>query len=321
MSGARRPQPFATTKRCSRECASTLRRQGRRSSVTARRPPGSASTYGRRGRPRTRAKVTCRRTRPSGHGPKSSDQVPFSPAAKLPRPRDAAPRCSASAAECGRPAVERGTARHVIALGLLFLLDLGVRRAELAGIRVARLSTSAAASHRVRERPEEPRDPAARPHRPGARGLPARSSCRSLPGHPSPTTSFSTQRNARSGGRMLAAYPKRADEPTDDPPLVVPARVETAGLVGHGMTSRAQHAPARGTPSPPTCGASQTSARPQQAARPQRPLDARPRSTGTTTSGDLERAMDAFAQACVGSERAGRLSKRFNRPARHLKLG
>ena len=112
---------------------------------------------------RTRAKVTSV-VRAFWGWAEEHDQVPFSPAVKLRRPR--APRHAAPLlpqTADARLLNAATTARDRVAL--LLLLDLGIRRSELTGVRPRDIDLGTSADHRFRKGPKEPRHPASGTYR------------------------------------------------------------------------------------------------------------------------------------------------------------
>jgi integrase len=191
---------------------------------------------------RTRAKVTSV-IRAFWSWAEEQDQVPFSPAAKLRRPR--APRRAAPLLP------QNADARLLNAaltprdrVGLLFLLDLGVRRSELAGVHPGDIDLSRrqvtvfGKGQKSRVIPLRGRivleierymmEPLALVARP-----------------PEPDDFILYPEKRTGGGRLLAAYPKRRmSGPTIHRWWY--RHAEAAGLVGAGMTSglnmhRARH--------------------------------------------------------------------------------
>jgi len=191
---------------------------------------------------RTRAKVTSV-IRAFWAWAEEQDHVPLSPAAKLRRPR--APRKAAPLlplhadaqllAACVRP-------RDRVAL--LLLLDLGLRRSELAGVRVRDLDLGR-------------RELTVLGKGQKARVLPLRGRVvleleawsmtpLELVGRPPELDDFLLYPEKRTaGGRVLAAYPKRRLQPTSMHRWWY-GRLSAAGLVGAGVTAglnmhRARH--------------------------------------------------------------------------------
>jgi integrase/recombinase XerC len=191
---------------------------------------------------RTRAKVTSV-IRAFWTWAEEHDQVPFSPAAKLRRPR--APRRAAPLLP--RNADERllnaaPNARDRVAL--LFLLDLGIRRSELSGLRVSDIDLSRrqvivfGKGQKSRVIPLRGRI-VLEIERYMLDVLPL------LDRAPEPDDFILYPEKRTGGGRLLAAYPKkRMSGPTIHRWWY--RRAEAAGLVGEGMTSglnmhRARH--------------------------------------------------------------------------------
>jgi integrase len=182
---------------------------------------------------RTRAKVTSV-IRAFWSWAEEQDQVPFSPAAKLRRPRAprrAAPLLPQNADARLLNAAE--TPRDRVAL--LFLLDLGVRRSELAGVHPGDIDLSRrqvtvfGKGQKSRVIPLRGRIVLEVEHY-MMEALP-------LVGRPPEPDDFILYPEKRTGGgRLLAAYPKRRMSP----PTIHRwwyRHAEGAGLVGAGMTS------------------------------------------------------------------------------------
>jgi site-specific recombinase XerD len=191
---------------------------------------------------RTRAKVTSV-VRAFWSWAEEQDQVPFSPAAKLRRPR--APRRAAPLLPQNADARLLNAAETLRdRVALLFLLDLGVRRSELAGVHPGdvdlsrRQVTVFGKGQKSRVIPLRGRIVLEIEHY-LMEALP-------LVGRPPEPDDFILYPEKRSGGRQLiAAYPKKAMSP----PTIHRwwyRHAEAAGLVGAGMTSglnmhRARH--------------------------------------------------------------------------------
>jgi site-specific recombinase XerD len=191
---------------------------------------------------RTRAKVTSV-VRAFWSWAEDQDQMPFSPAAKLRRPR--APRRAAPLLPQNADARllnAAQTPRDRVAL--LFLLDLGVRRSELAGVHPGDIDLSRrqvtvfGKGQKSRVIPLRGRIVLEIEHY-MMETLP-------LVGRPPEPDDFILYPEKRSGGRQLiAAYPKKRMSP----PTIHRwwyRHAEAAGLVGAGMTSglnmhRARH--------------------------------------------------------------------------------
>jgi site-specific recombinase XerC len=191
---------------------------------------------------RTRAKVTSV-VRAFWTWAEDQDQVPFSPAAKLRRPR--APRRAAQLLPANTDArLLNASSTPRDRVGVLLLLDLGIRRAELAGVRprdidlARRQITVFGKGQKSRVIPLRGRIVLEIEHYFLA-DLPHVG----RPPEPDDYILYPEKRTA--GGRILAAYPKKA--------MSAPTihrwwyrRLQEAGLVGQGMTSglnmhRARH--------------------------------------------------------------------------------
>lgn len=191
---------------------------------------------------RTRAKVTSV-VRAFWTWAEDQDQVPFSPAAKLRRPR--APRRAAQLLPANTDArLLNASSIPRDRVGVLLLLDLGIRRAELAGVRprdidlARRQITVFGKGQKSRVIPLRGRIVLEIEHY-LLTDLPHL--CRT----PEPDDHILYPEKRTAGGRILAAYPKK--------PMSAPTihrwwyrRLQDAGLVGQGMTSglnmhRARH--------------------------------------------------------------------------------
>ncbi|HTP24696.1 MAG TPA: tyrosine-type recombinase/integrase [Anaeromyxobacteraceae bacterium] len=240
---------------------------------------------------RTRAKVTSV-VRAFWTWAEDHDQVPFSPAAKLRRPR--APMKAA-------PLLPRNTDARLLnaspiardRVAFLFLLDLGLRRAELAGVQPRdfdlgrRQVTVFGKGQKSRVIP--------------IRGRIVleieRYLLESLP-HvnrtPEPDDFLLYPEKRGAGGRILAAYPKkRMSEPTIHRWWY--RRLQAAELVGEGMTSgmnmhRARHTFATDLRRVADLGSASQ-------ALGHSDLSTTARIYGHYDLSDLERAMEAFARA------------------------
>jgi integrase len=191
---------------------------------------------------RTRAKVTSV-IRAFWAWAEEQDHVPLSPAAKLRRPR--APRRMAPLLPLHADAqLLGGCARPRDRVALLLLLDLGLRRSELAGVRVRDLDL-ARRELTVFGKGQK------------ARVLPLRGRVvleleawsmtpLQLVGRlPEPDDYLLYPEKRTAGGRVLAAYPKRRLQPTSMHRWWY-GRLAAAGLVGVGVTAglnmhRARH--------------------------------------------------------------------------------
>ncbi len=262
---------------------------------------------------RTRAKVTSV-VRAFWGWAEEHDQVPFSPAAKLRRPR--APRHAAPLlpqTADARLLNAATTARDRVAL--LLLLDLGIRRSELTGVRPRdidlgrRQITVFGKGQKSRVIPLRGRivleleayllEP-----------LPlARSAC------PSRTTSCCTRKSEPAGASSLRAYPKRR--------MSAPTvhrwwyrHAAAAGLVGEGMTSGLNMHRARHTFATDLRRVADLGRAFRRSDTPT--FRRRPRSTGTTTSASWS-ARWSLARARVLAEQ-GRSTETvsIDRPEKRL---
>ena len=180
--------------------------------------------------------------------------MPFSPAAKLRRPR--APRKAAPLLPQNADARLLNAAHDAREIGwaLLLLLDLGIRRSELNGRPTTGHRSWAPSDHRVRQRPEEPGDPAPRSGRAGDRGLPAWKTLPLLDRLPEPDDFLlypegqthgrphSTTRGRRSRRRATALHRWWYRPGFED-----------AGLVGRERDAPGSTCTGRRTHSPPRC--------------------------------------------------------------------
>ena len=191
---------------------------------------------------RTRQKVTSV-VRAFWSWAEEQDHVPFSPATKLRRPR--APRKTAPLLPADADARLLGACgRARDRVGLLLLLDLGLRRTELAGVQVRDVDL-ARRELMVFGKGQK------------ARTLPLRGrvvleleawSMTPLKLHdrtPEPDDFLLYPEKRTAGGRLLAAYPKRRLQPTSMHRWWY-QRCADAGLVGDGVTAglnmhRARH--------------------------------------------------------------------------------
>lgn len=192
---------------------------------------------------RTRAKVTSV-VRAFWAWAEEQDQVPFSPAAKLRRPR--APRKTAPLLPSDAPTrLLNAAGRPRDRVGLILLLDLGLRRSELAGVSVDDFDLARRTLTVQRGKGQKSRVLPLR----GRVVLEAESWLvlpLELVGRPPQRGDFLLYPEKRSAGRrLIAAYPMRSLSPTAVHRWWY-ARCGDAGLVGEGATAglnmhRARH--------------------------------------------------------------------------------
>ncbi len=240
---------------------------------------------------RTRAKVTSI-VRAFWTWAEDQDQVPFSPAAKLRRPR--APRKTAPLLPVSTDArLLSATKTPRDRVAILVLLDLGVRRAELAGVRPRDIDLSRrhvtvfGKGQKGRVIPLRGRI-VLEMERYMLEPLPF------LDRVPEPDDFLLYPEKRTQGGRILAAYPKRR---MSDPTIHRwwYRRLQEAGMVGEGVTSglnmhRARHTFATDLRRVADLGAASQ-------ALGHSDLSTTASIYGHYDMSDLERAMDALARA------------------------
>ena len=157
---------------------------------------------------RTRGKVTSI-IRSFWSWAEEHDQVPFSPAAKLRRPR--APRRTAPLLpHDASPRLLTAAVRQRDRVALVMLLDLGLRRTEVTGIRVGDIDLARRTLDGLRQGPEVSSAAAARSRRARAGGVHADAAGACRIGTPGAERLLALPGEAHgAGGRLLAAYPKR----------------------------------------------------------------------------------------------------------------